>query len=185
MASDAFIGDIFMFAGSFAMRNTAACNGQLIPIAQNTALFSILGTFYGGNGTTTFALPNLQGRCPVMPGSSTPTSVPIPLGEMGGSETVTLTQNELPVHSHNGQIQAAMETGGNAVTASPIGSLPGNTSQTQLYATAPGSGSMAPMTTNLTSPTSIAGSNNPHNNMQPFLTVTFVIATRGIFPARN
>ncbi|ATP57436.1 phage tail protein [Pedobacter ginsengisoli] len=175
--TDPFIGGIFMFAGNFAMRGTAVCNGQLLPIQQNTALFSILGTTYGGNGQSTFALPNLMGRCPIMPGNNHD------LGETGGSPSVTLISTEMPSHNHG--VQAAIGTGGAAATANPIGALPGTTTSTPLYSDQAGTGFMSPLTTNFSSQTQPTGGNQPHNNLQPYLVVTFVIAMQGIFPARN
>jgi len=174
-----FLGGIFMFAGNFAMYGTALCNGQILPIQQNTALFSLLGTTYGGNGTTNFALPNLIGRCPIMPNNDHV------LGETGGAESTTLLQSDVPSHNHGGVIQAAMGTGGAAVTANPIGSLPATTVSTALYSGQADSGFMSPMVTNFSPRTEFTGGGLPHNNMQPYLAVTFVIATAGIFPARN
>lgn len=176
---DPFLGGIFMFAGYFAMRGTALCNGQTLAISSNTALFSLLGTTYGGNGQTTFALPNLIGRCPIMPGNNHN------LGETGGAESITLLQRGMPSHNHGGVIQAAMGTGGAAVTANPIGSLPATTVSTALYSGQADSGFMSPMATNFSPRTEFTGGGQPHNNMQPYLAVTFVIAISGIFPARN
>src|SRR6185295_12464655 len=116
--SEPFIGMIVMFAGNFAPRNWAFCNGQLLSIAQNTALFSILGTTYGGDGRTTFALPDLRGRVPIHPGQGPGTSN-YSLGQQGGVENVTVTQNQLPAHSHGVN---AVAQGGNQ--ASPVGNLP-------------------------------------------------------------
>ncbi|MNY18852.1 Phage Tail Collar Domain protein [compost metagenome] len=168
-----------MFAGNFAIRNTALCNGQLMAISQNTALFSILGTNYGGNGQTTFGLPNLMGKCPIH------VSDTHPLGEIAGTEMVTLLQTEMPTHDHGQAIQAAIGTGGAAVTATAVDSLPGTTTATALYTSNSANTFMTPLNTNVSGPTSVAGSTLPHNNMQPYLAVNFLIALTGIFPARN
>lgn len=190
MASDPHLGDIFMFAGNFPIANplTLQCNGQILPIPQFTALYSVIGTQYGGNGTTTFALPNLMGSCPVMtdmPAIFNPQNN-YPMGAAGGERSVTLTLNELPTHNHNGGIAAAIGTGGPAVTASTIDSLPGTTTGTALYATSAVNESyMAPMITNVSGPTQAIGGNGPHNNMQPYLTVNFLIALQGAFPPRT
>lgn len=179
MPNDTYVGEITMFAGNFAIRNTALCNGQILPIQQNTALFSLLGTTYGGNGSTTFMLPNLMGKCPIHRSDTHP------LGETAGTESVTLLQTEMPTHDHGQAVQAAIGTGGAAVTATAIDSLPGTTTGTALYTSNTTNTFMTPLTTNLSGPTSIAGSNQPHNNLQPYLAVNFLISLYGIFPARN
>lgn len=183
-SSEVYVGEIFMFAGSFAMRNTALCNGQILAIASNTALFSILGTTYGGNGSSTFALPNLQGNVPVGQGYLGGSSYV--LGEYDGAENVTLLSPEMPGHSHNNQLTAAMNAGSDTLTSNPVGAYPALVaSGTNLYASTAGSGFMTPLNSNLAGNTGIAGGSSPHNNMQPYLAVSFVIALRGVFPARN
>ncbi|MDQ3898292.1 MAG: tail fiber protein [Actinomycetota bacterium] len=168
--SEPFLGEIMMFAGNFAPRGWAMCNGQILPIAQNTALFSILGTTYGGNGQTTFALPDLRGRVPMHfgqgPGLSART-----LGEQGGEESVTLIQAQLPQHSHT-----ANATSADATSSKPDGAVPAS------------GGAYAPASDGTTmSPGFITGGggNQPHDNMQPYLAINFVIALEGIFPSRN
>jgi microcystin-dependent protein len=146
----------------------------LLPISQNTALFSLLGTNFGGNGTSNFALPNLQGRAPmgVGPGAGPGLSERV-LGEMGGSESVTLLQTEMPAHSHGVPAQ-----GSRADRANASGPVPA-VSADQVYSTSTPSATLHPLEIGF------AGSNQPHNNLQPLLTLNFCIALRGIFPARN
>lgn len=167
--SDAYTGEIRIFAGNFAPSGWLICNGQLLPIAQYTALFSLLGTTYGGDGKSTFALPNFQGIAPMHWGNG-PGLTPRSLGETGGSTSVTLTQSQLPAHSHpaNASLSTASEL-------SPSGNLLGDTT---LYSdppltTAMSAGSVQPV-----------GGNTPHDNMQPSLAFTFIIAFWANFPPR-
>ncbi|MBS1797257.1 MAG: phage tail protein [Acidobacteria bacterium] len=171
--ADAFIGEIRMFGGNYAPVNWALCNGQLIPISQNTALFSILGTMYGGNGTSTFALPNLQGRAPVMAGQG-PGLTPRSVGETGGSSAVTLNSTQLPVHNHT--IPSTTNAG---TDQSPNQEMFGSAGRGRppIYS------STLPTVQML--PTGPAGGNSPHNNLQPYLAVTFIICQFGIYPPRN
>lgn len=176
--SEAFIGEIRMFAGNFPPRGWQFCQGQLLSIAQNTALFSILGTTYGGNGQTTFALPDLRGRYPMQQGQG-PGLSPRSLGEQGGSETVTLLSNQMPAHTHSHVASGAQgdqvtpEGNFNAVLIDP------NTQQPQnLY------NATASTTMNAAS-IGVAGGSQPHNNMSPFLAINFIIAMEGIYPSRN
>jgi microcystin-dependent protein len=166
--SEPFYGEIVMFAGNFAPRGWAFCNGQLLSIAQNTALFSILGTTYGGNGVTTFALPDLRGRAPMHFGQG-PGLSNRNLGEQDGTETVALTQQQMPSHTHtlNGSTGAVN-------TTRPTGAVPAKG----------GSYSTASPDTQMTPPALVGGS-QPHDNMQPSLAVSFIIALEGIFPSRN
>jgi microcystin-dependent protein len=170
-----FIGQISLFAGNFAPRNWAFCNGQLLSIAQNTALFSILGTTYGGNGQTTFALPDLRGRVPIHAGQG-PGLSSYTLGQAAGEENHTLIQNEMPAHTHGAN---AVASGGNQ--ASPASGLPAieSTGTSLDYSSAAANASMSG------SMIGIAGGSQPHNNMQPYLTVNYIIAVQGIFPSRN
>ena len=163
-----------MFGFNFAPQGWALCNGQLLPISQNTALFSLLGTFYGGNGTTTFALPNLQSSVPIHMGQG-PGLSPYVLGQIGGSENVTLTQNQMPQHTHSVGCNVA---GGNQ--ASPANGYPAveSTGTSLDYSSTAGSA----MNPAMNSP---AGSSQPHPNIQPYLVVNFCIALQGIFPSRN
>lgn len=176
MAVDAYLGEIRMFAGNFAPVGWALCNGQLLAINQYTALFSILGTTYGGNGTSNFALPNLQGRVPIHWGTGTGLS-PYTIGEMSGSQNVTLLSSQMPIHSH--LVNADGGGGGKNV---PTNNFPGTVSSSateKIYSAGPGNTTMNPaMIGN-------AGGNQPFSIVQPFLCVTFIIALQGIFPSRN
>jgi microcystin-dependent protein len=173
--SDQFVGEIRVGAWNFAPKNFAFCNGQLLPISQNTALFSLLGTFYGGDGKSTFALPNLQGRAPVSAGD-TPFGSSYFLGGEYGTSTVTLLESEMPAHTHIPQVSPdAADLGAPAtdrVLASAAAPFTYQTNTTSQLAT------MAFQTA------SVAGGSFPHNNMPPALVLNFVIALVGIFPAR-
>ncbi len=171
--SEPFIGQIVMFGGTFAPRGWAFCNGQLLSIAQNSALFAILGVTYGGNGQTTFALPNMQSRVPIHPGQGPGLSY-YDLGQVGGSETVTLNTQQMPAHVHPGFVNATSE---DATGKSPINSVMATT-QNAIYGP-----STAEQGASFT--TGIAGGTQPHPNIQPYLCVNFIIATQGIFPVRN
>jgi len=181
MASEALIGDISTFAGNFAPRGWAFCQGQILAIASNTALFSILGTTYGGNGQTTFALPNLQGRVPLGFGTGAGLS-PYSLGEQAGSPTVTLLSTEMPQHTHT--MRAVTVNGDtNTVSGSQLakgfkGSLASGANAKYYSAQAPAT-NMSPFAT------SIAGGSQPHENMMPYLAINFIICMQGVFPARN
>jgi microcystin-dependent protein len=165
-----FIGQISMFGGNFAPRSWAFCNGQIQTIAQNTALFSILGTTYGGNGQTTFALPDLRGRVPIHPGQG-PGLSNYSLGQQGGTETVTLITQQIPAHNHSlvGNNTAANDNlpNGNALADSAI------------YTNAAPNAQMNAASIGNT------GGNQPHPNIQPYLCINFIIALSGIFPSRN
>jgi|SRR5689334_18950417 microcystin-dependent protein len=167
-----FLSEIRMFSFNFAPRGWAMCNGQILPIAQNTALFSLLGTTYGGNGQTTFALPNLQSRVPMHWGQGQGLS-PRNLGEVGGEENHTLIVSEMPAHQHSLTANSGAPSGGpaNAVLATPTTSKPYRAGPTQ--------------TTTLANGTGLGGGSQPHMNLQPLLTVTFAIALVGIFPSRS
>jgi microcystin-dependent protein len=170
-----FLGEIRMFGGNFAPRGWAMCNGQIMSISQNTALFSLLGTMYGGNGINTFALPDLRGRVPNHlgqgPGLSNYTQ-----GQVGGTETVTLSSGNLPAHSHT---VGAVATGGNQ--ASPAGNLPAieSTGTSLNYSS---SAANAAMSTGMIGP---SGQSLPVPVIQPYLTINYIIALQGIFPSRN
>lgn len=170
-----FVAEIRMFGCNFPPRGYAFCNGQLLPISQNTALFSLIGTFYGGNGTTVFGLPNLQGRAAMHPGQA-PGLTPRFLGETGGEATVALLANQLPAHSH-GVIVAATADG-----AADRANATGNVLAKPTDSSYAGSGATTLMNASGVTPT---GQNVPHNNMQPYLAINFCIALQGIFPARN
>ena len=176
--SEPFIGEIRMFAGNFPPRGWQFCQGQLLSIAQNTALFSILGTTYGGNGQTTFALPDLRGRYPMQPGQG-PGLSPRTLGEQGGTETVTLISTQMPAHTHS-----LTASGGHADQFSPEGHFnavqvdPNTQQPVNMYAATPN-------TTMNPAAIGVAGGSQPHNNMSPFLCLNFIIAMEGIYPSRN
>jgi microcystin-dependent protein len=175
-----FLGTISLFAGNFAPRGWALCNGQLMAISQNSALFSILGTTYGGDGVTTFALPNLEGRAPIHWGQG-PGLTPRTIGESAGEENVTLISTQMPMHSH--AVAASTTVGdqgsptGNVLAVSADPDSGGN--PLNFIAPASANTTMAP---GMIAP---AGGSQPHDNMQPYLAVTFIIALSGIFPARN
>lgn len=174
---DPFLGEIRMFAGNFAPRGWATCDGQILPIAQNTALFSLLGTTYGGNGQTTFALPDLRGRVPVHVGQG-PGLSPYSLGQSAGSENVTLTSGQMPGHTHTLNASSA---GGDA--GSPQNAVSAMVTDTQ--GNAFNGYTASPNTTMSPQAIAPAGGNQPHANIQPFLCLTFIIALEGIFPSRN
>lgn len=170
---DPFIGEIRMFGGNFAPRGWAMCDGQTMNISQNQPLFSLIGTTYGGDGLTTFHLPDLRGRLPVHQGTNPVTGTGYALGEMGGSETVTLRVPHLPQHTHTAM--ASAEGGGNP---SPAGDVWGTSALNQ-YSQNPANATMHP--------NAIAneGGAQPHHNMMPFLPLTFIIALEGIWPSRT
>lgn len=200
---DEYMAMIKIFAGNFAPRTFMYCSGQLLAINTNQALFSLIGTFYGGNGVSTFALPNLNGRAPIgigtMPGGST-----YVLGQAAGTETVTLLQSNLPPHSHpisgltssSTQAGNAIAAAGDAITPennflalSPkIGSGP-NATQLKTYATAAAGSPVklggGAITTTTSGNTTNSGSGIPISIMQPYLAVAYVITTQGIYPSRN
>ena len=177
-----FIGQIVMFGGNFAPRSWAFCNGQLLSIAQNTALFSILGTIYGGDGRTTFALPDLRGRVAMHYGSSQgPGLSNYRLGQRGGTESTTLTLNNMPSHNHN--------VGLRGETALADSKNPNNRLLAVVNGDSSVYGSSVPDTERVMHPDSISqenvGGNVPFDNRMPFQTVNYIIALFGIFPSRN
>jgi len=179
---DPFIGEIRATSFNFAPRGWALCNGQLMSIQQNAALFSLLGTFYGGNGVQTFALPNLQSRIPIHQGQGAGLS-PYAIGEAGGTESVTLLQNQMPLHSH--LVNASSHSG---TSTAPAGLLLGVTNAGTAVAPQPGQLDFAttnPTVTMEAATISQAGGSQPHPNLQPYLVINFVIALQGIFPSRN
>jgi microcystin-dependent protein len=168
--TDQFVAEIRIFAGNFAPTGWAFCNGQLLPLSQNTALFSLLGTTYGGDGQSTFALPDLQGRAPLFWGQGPGLSL-YDLGETGGAESVALVQSEIPAHSHT-----ARATNGVSNQVSPQNNTWAGAAQ-RPYAS-------GPVNTPL-SASAIAGSSQLHNNMPPYLALNFIIALQGIFPSHG
>jgi len=175
--SEPFLGEIKMFAGNFAPRGYALANGQLLSIAQNTALFALYGTTYGGDGRVTFGLPDLQGRAPMEQGQGAGLT-PRDLGESAGTPTVTLLATEIPPHTHtmSGEDNEATQV-------NPVGNAFGVGTSGNLYTTAGAPGlQLQPMSGQTVAPN--AGG-QPHNNQQPYLAITFIVAVQGIFPARN
>lgn len=173
--ADPFVAEIRIFSFNFAPRGWAFCDGQLLPLSQNTALFSLLGTTYGGNGQTNFALPNLQGRAGMHHGQGPGLSLH-DLGEAGGSDTVTLLESEIPAHTHTLMASTSPASGRDPNNNPLARSRNGLAYQTN---TIQNGVSMAPEAV------SIAGGDQPHNNLMPYLTVNFCIALQGVFPPRS
>jgi microcystin-dependent protein len=167
MSQDPFVAEIALFPYNFVPKGWALCEGQLMPISQNTALFSLLGTFYGGDGKSTFALPNLQGMVAMGVGAGQGLT-PRDVGETAGVETVTLLSSEIPFHSHNLMADNTLAT-----SASPSLAVP-STSDSDLYHSVGGVTETLPP----------VGGDQPHQNMQPYLTLSYCIALTGVFPPR-
>ena len=170
---DPFVAEIRIFPFNFAPKGWAFCDGQLLPLSQNTALFSLLGTTYGGDGKSNFALPDMQGNAPMHPGQGPGLSLH-DLGETGGSETVSLLESEIPSHSHGMSV------------SSQLGS--DNQPSAQLFAMGDGInlyGTANALTAMADSALAPAGGDQPHNNMQPYLTLNFCIALQGVYPPRT
>lgn len=179
---DEYIGIIKIFAGNFAPRGWALCNGQLLSISQYTALFSILGTTYGGDGRTTFALPDLRGRVAVGEGTG-PGLPPVNLGDLAGEPTHTLIQNEIPAHTHGALVSSA-DAAQSAATAGAAIATPGSSSGRSFTPTL-GFNTSTPNTVLNPATISPTGGSQPHNNMQPYLGVNYIICLDGVFPSRN
>jgi microcystin-dependent protein len=171
---DPFVAEIRIFPFNFAPKGWAFCDGQLLPLSQNTALFSLLGTTYGGNGKSNFALPNLQGNAPMHPGQGPGLSLH-DLGETGGSETVSLLESEIPSHRH--ALQASVQPGEDPQA---VGEVLGRSVGANLY-----QASTAGLIALSDSAVAPAGGDQPHNNMQPYLTLNFCIALQGVYPPRT
>jgi microcystin-dependent protein len=169
--SQQFLGEIRLYPYNFAPRGWMFCQGQTLPISQYTALFSLLGTTYGGNGVTTFVLPDLRGRLAISSGAG-PGLANYQLGQASGTELVTLIQSEMPQHNH-----LVYATNGDSTAKTPAGNFPGGTAS-PVYAATP-NGTMNPQMVG------VAGSGLPHENMQPYLVLNYCIAMSGIFPSRN
>jgi microcystin-dependent protein len=181
--SEFFIGQIMMAGFNFAPRYWALCNGQLLPINQNQALFSLLGTQYGGNGTTNFALPDLRSRTPIGYASSVdpgwqPPSVQI--GQTGGVENVTLLSTNLPAHTH--AANASTTNGDNRIPSNRVFATSNNSGGAAISIYAASNGALVPLNPATVAP---AGGNQPHPNLQPYTTINFCIALQGLFPSRN
>jgi len=171
--SDPFIGEIRMFAGTFAPVGWAICDGQLLPISENAVLFALLGTTYGGDGQTTFALPDLRGRAPLHQGQGIGLSLRF-IGEALGSENVTLLASQMPLHAH-----AQVASANAASSASGPSAAPAASATTSFYGSGNADLTMA------ASAVGSAGNDQPHNNMAPYLALNFIISLFGIFPSRN
>lgn len=169
-----YIGEIRMFGGNFAPAGWALCDGQLIPISQNDALFTLIGTTYGGDGQETFALPNLQSRIPVHAGQGPGISQNYQLAETGGVESVTLTTQQIPVHNH-----AFLASTAAATSNDPAGQVIAQSGQRAVY-------TEDTTTTNL-APTSLTpmGGSQPHDNLHPYLCITFILSLYGVFPQQT
>jgi microcystin-dependent protein len=176
--SSPFVGEIQIFGFNFAPVNWALCNGQTVPITQNSALFSIVGTTYGGNGVSTFALPDLQNRLPVHSGQG-PSLSNYVFGQASGASSVALTQGQLPSHTHT----AGSPVAAAATTANPVGAFPAQAASGTPYAATAGATMGG---TKVAAPTlGLAGSGLPHNNLMPYQCVNFCISLYGVFPTRN
>lgn len=173
--ADPFVAEIRIFPFNFAPKGWAWCDGQLMPISQNTALFSLLGTTYGGDGKSSFGLPDLQGSAPMFWGQGPGLSL-YDIGQTGGSQTVTLLESEIPSHAH-GMLAATDIADQNTPGSNRVLTVSNNGS-----AYAPGNSPVVAMSTNALAP---AGGDQPHNNMQPYLTFYFCIALQGVFPPRT
>lgn len=171
--ADPFVAEIRIFPFNFAPNGWAWCDGQLMPLSQNTALFSLLGTMYGGNGNSNFALPDLQGRAPMHPGQGPGLSLH-DLGETGGSETVSLLESEIPAHSHGVNVSQ-----GDAYSQNPAAELFATGIAINQYAAPSGNTALHPVAL------APAGGDQPHNNLMPYLTFYFCIALQGVFPPRT
>lgn len=175
--SEGFLGEIRMFAAGVTPRNWLPCNGQILSINQNAALYSILGAVYGGNGTTTFALPNLNGRVPMHFGQGQGQSHSI--GEEEGLSGVTLTIDQMPAHSHSARLKGASQSNRD----SPAGNVPGTLTGCKAYSQ-PSGGALTNMDVQSAAIDS-AGASTPHENMQPYLAINFIICVAGYYPTRS
>jgi len=181
--SSPFVAEIRIFPYNFAPTGWALCNGQLLPISQNTALFSLLGTYYGGDGKSTFALPNLQGSVPVGQGQG-PGLSNYDLGQSGGEPNVTLINTEMPAHNHGLNCTTTVATvaasQGTQLAKGQKGNPVTGLAQAKVYSTNSPTTSLNPATA-----MGVAGSSQPHNNMMPYLTLNYCIAMQGIYPPRS
>lgn len=187
--ADAFIGQVMLWAGTFAPRGWAFCQGQTLAVAQNTALFSLLGTTYGGNGTTTFNLPDLRGRVPVGPGQGPGLSSYV-LGQLDGTETVTLTTQQMPAHTHIASATLTMDASAGSTTAATGANIaeiiqtPGRPPTLyNAFTTGTPANPVAVAGAGVT--VQLAGASQSHSNVQPYLALNYIIALQGIYPSRN
>ncbi len=179
---DPILASITMFAGNFAPRGWALCQGQLLPISQNTALFSLLGTIYGGDGKVTFALPDLRGRAAIGFGQS-PGGSNYSIGETGGVESTTLLLNQVPAHAHPAVVKITSKAAASSDAGSPISKVYSTPSSGNLfYSTSPSAKMQSYTATLNTGPT---GNGLPFSNLHPLLAINFIIALSGVFPARS
>ncbi len=172
--SNPYIGEIRLFAGNFAPLGWAFCDGSLLSISDNDTLFNLIGTTYGGDGQSTFALPDLRGRVPVHAGTNAGSTYV--LGEAGGSETVTLSAAQVPQHAH-----ALLGSAASASTTSPAGAVPATLAEVTTLAY----GTDAPLTTLAPQTVGVAGGNQPHDNVQPYLCINYIISLFGIYPSQS
>lgn len=173
MASDPFVGEIMLFGGNFPPQGWMTCDGQVLSIAQYSVLFNLIGTTYGGDGVNTFALPNLNGRVPIHTGSNGASTYV--LGENGGASSVTLTQNQMPQHSHS-----VVADGDPGTSGSPTNAYYASAAPDDLYG-----GNATPLArTMVPAMLANAGGSQPHENMQPYLAITYCIALFGVFPTQ-
>ncbi len=169
-----YVGEIRMFGGNYAPAGWMMCDGQLLPISENETLFNLIGTTYGGDGQSTFALPDLRGRAPLHQGTGQSSYT---LAQNGGVTDVTLSTNQIPAHSHPA---VANDTASATTSGSPANAFYGNTSPNQLYTNSPIPRNIKTMVT-----VPAQGGNQPHDNMQPFLAVSFIISLFGLFPSQT
>lgn len=169
-----YVGEIRMFGGNFAPAGWMFCEGQLLPISENETLFNLIGTTYGGDGQETFQLPDLQGRLPMHAGQGPGLSQNYQLGEKGGVESVTLTTQQIPIHNHSWVV-----TGTVAAQTNPQNNMVAQSSQAQIYIDDVPSANMA------TNTVTVVGGSQPHENIQPYLCVSFIISLFGVFPSQT
>jgi microcystin-dependent protein len=176
--AEPYIAEIRFFPYTFAPKSWASCNGQLLPINQNQALFALLGTTYGGNGQNNFALPNLRGRFAAGAGYNNGLGLAFNLGQAGGSDSVTLQTSQMPSHQHSGSEIAARSAPGNL--GSPQGAVPSGEAmnQTAIYSSTASSETLAPFLPSV-------GGSQPHNNLSPYITINYCICLSGMFPSRG
>ncbi|MCA1593449.1 MAG: tail fiber protein [Acidobacteria bacterium] len=168
-----YVGEIRMFGGNFAPVGWEFCQGQLLPISENETLFQLIGTTYGGDGQSTFALPNLASRVPIHMGTGRDGTT-FTIGEQGGTESVTLTTQQIPVHNH-----ALLASLDNASASAVLNNVTGQVGATQIYREAPPAALMAPQALGA------SGGSQPHENTQPFLCINFIISLFGVFPSQT